>query len=225
MPASGYDPQTAINAMNTRPFIPQADIRLVKVTETSVSIEWTKATDRETAQNKMRYSVTWCVAPYSWDSRRQCTPRMADISSYTINNLKPETTYDIYIYTADEDGCEAMYKKLTVTTKARALSRNTSGTSGKNTAPYVLNKNVNVIRLGFDSVTVAWEKSNDRETPQNKMRYSVTWCEAPYTWDDRRRVVSRVPNMTSYTINGLKPETVYEMIIYTADEQGGRDHV
>lgn len=203
--------------MNTRPSIPNATIRLVKVSDTSVTIAWSKATDRETPQNKMRYSVTWCKAPYTWDNRRQCTPRMTDISSYTINNLLPQTTYDIYIYTADEVGAEALYSKLTVTTQAA----HTPSTPSKNTAPYILNKHVNVLRLSSTSITIAWDKSNDRETPQDKMRYSVTWCEAPYTWDERRHVISRVPNITSYTINGLTPETVYEIIIYTADEQGG----
>ena len=203
--------------MNTRPTLPNATIRLVKVTNSSVSIAWDKATDRETPQSKMRYSVTWCKAPYTWDSRRQCTPRMTDISSYTINQLSPGTTYDIIIYTADEVGCEQMYSKLTVTTQAAA----TPPPASQNTAPNVLNKQVQVLRLSYNSVTIAWNKSTDRETPQSKMRYSVTWCEAPYTWDSRRQCTPYLTDITSYTINGLNPETVYDIYVYTADERGG----
>ena len=102
---------------NTRPQIAVPELTIVSRTKNSISIRWTKATDKETPQSKLQYTVTWCVAPYKWDNNvRHIGEKRLDNSSYVITGLTPNTTYDIIVYVRDEYGAEGTYSITTVTT-------------------------------------------------------------------------------------------------------------
>ncbi len=51
---------------NTQPQIAIKDITIVSKTNNSITIRWNKATDKESPQSQLQYTVTWCVAPYKW---------------------------------------------------------------------------------------------------------------------------------------------------------------
>ena len=107
---------------NEGPKISNKEVTVGNVTANSVQLLWTKATDKETPQNKIRYSVTWCKPPYTWDDRRKSSGRIVDISSYTITGLEANTSYEIIIYVCDEVGCESTYNRITVKTALASTS-------------------------------------------------------------------------------------------------------
>ena len=53
---------------NTQPVVAVKDITIISKTKNSISIRWNKATDKESPQSQLLYTVTWCVAPYVWDN-------------------------------------------------------------------------------------------------------------------------------------------------------------
>ena len=66
------------------------------------------------------------------------------------------------------------------------------------------------------SIDLSWTHGSDETTPQDKLFYSVEYRKVGDTgwW------MPRVGNATSYTIEGLEPETEYEVIIGVYDESG-----
>lgn len=100
----------------SQPEISDKTIRVISSTSDSITIAWTKATDKVTPQNKLRYSPTWCKTPYVWDNKiRVCAPRQYDIDSYTIRGLEPGVSYDVILYVCNENGTENTYDRLTFT--------------------------------------------------------------------------------------------------------------
>lgn len=191
---------------NTQPQVPVKDVTIVSRSKNSISIRWNKATDKETPQSKLQYTVTWCVAPYVWDNKvRHIGEKKLDNTSYVITGLTPNTTYDIIIYVRDEGGWENTYAKTTVTTLP------------DNTAPNVPNKNVTISKINARSISLSWQKATDKETAQNELTYLVRWSPSPFN-SANCRSTGWMKNTTSYTITGLSPNTTYDIEVYAGDQ-------
>ena len=66
------------------------------------------------------------------------------------------------------------------------------------------------------SIDLSWTHGSDETTPRDKLFYIVQYRKV----GDTRWRVPRVGNATSYTIEGLEPETEYEVEINVYDESG-----
>lgn len=198
---------------NTQPKVAVKELTIVSKTKTSISIRWNKATDLETPQSKLLYTVTWCVAPYRWDNNiRRIGERKFDNNAYTITGLEPNTTYDIIVYVRDTDGYENTYAKTTVKTLPATLP---------NTAPTIPNKTVYFTKINSTTVEVSWQKATDKETAQRDLRYIVTWVPGPTYAIGNRKMSPYMTDVTSYRITGLYPGTQYMVKVYVYD---GKDH-
>ncbi len=194
---------------NTEPIISNKSITIVRKTTTSISIRWNRATDRETPQNRLLYTVTWCETPYVWDNKiRKIGERKYDNDSYTITGLKPDTSYDIIIYVRDENGTENVYKRTTV----RTLSDTAS-----NKAPVLPNRVVTIDKINTNSIQISWEKATDKETAQNELKYKVQWVMGPSYSNNEAKETVYMTNVNSYKITGLYPNTVYRIQIIVND--------
>lgn len=182
---------------NTQPQIAVKALTIVGKTKNSISIRWNKATDAETPQSQLLYTVTWCVAPYRWDnSVRKIGERKFDNSSYTITGLTPNTTYEIIVYVRDADGYENTYARTTVTTMPDSVP---------NTAPVISNKTVGFTKISANSVDILWQKATDKETAQKNLRYVVTWTPGPDYATSNRKQSAYMTDVNSYRITGLFP--------------------
>lgn len=196
---------------NTQPQIAVKALTIVGKTKNSISIRWNKATDAETPQSQLLYTVTWCVAPYRWDnSVRKIGERKFDNSSYTITGLTPNTTYEIIVYVRDADGYENTYARTTVTTMPDSVP---------NTAPVISNKTVGFTKISANSVDILWQKATDKETAQKNLRYVVTWTPGPDYATSNRKQSAYMTDVNSYRITGLFPNRTYLIRVYVYDGQ------
>lgn len=190
---------------NTQPVVANKTITIVSKTKNSISIRWTKATDAETAQRNLAYTVTWCVAPYVWDNNiRKIGEKKYDNDNYVITGLTPNTTYDIIIYVRDEGGWENTYNKITVTTPADEIP---------NTPPKIYNNEVTIRNKTSNSITLAWQKAVDNETAQKDLSYVITYQPQ----GEPRKQTSFSKDINSYTLSGLVPNTTYTIIVWVYD--------
>ncbi|WP_373735864.1 thiol-activated cytolysin family protein [Bacteroides heparinolyticus] len=195
--------------VNTQPIVAVKGITVTGKTKNSISIRWNKATDRESPQSQLLYTVTWCVAPYVWDNKvRKIGERKFDNSSYTITGLKPNTTYEIIVYVRDPDGFENTYARTKVTTLPDAVP---------NTAPYISNKVVVVNRINANSIELSWQKATDKETAQRDLRYVLTWTPGPAYDNSNRKQGPYLKDATGYKITGLFPDTSYRITVWVYD--------
>ena len=201
---------------NNQPQVPVKQLTIVSMSSTSISLRWTKATDVETPQSKLLYTVTWCKTPYVWDNNvRKIGERKYDNTSYVITGLTPNTSYDIILYVRDEGGYENTYARLTVTTPASSV------TVKDTDAPKVGSKSLRVTKKTSNSISIAWEKATDNYTAAEKIRYQVGLINV----DDPNRswkTVADAQNIGSYTFTGLKANTTYAFYVKAYDEAGNK---
>lgn len=188
---------------NQRPVIANREITVVSKTMNSVSIRWTQATDAETPQDKLLYTVTWCKAPYNYTDRK-IGERKSGNDQYTITGLEANTTYEIVIYVRDEGGYEHTYSTKSVTTALADIP---------NTAPVVTNKVVNIVGTTASSVSLSWQKATDNETAQKDLRYVITYKPEGGT----RKQTSYYTDISSYTLIGLSSNINYEVTVWAYD--------
>lgn len=188
---------------NQSPVIVNREITVVSKTMNSVSIRWTQATDVETPQNKLRYTVTWCKAPYNFTDRKIGEGKYGN-DQYTITGLEAGTTYDIVIYVRDEGGYEQTYSTKSVTTAVADIP---------NTAPVVSNRNVNIVGTTATSVSLSWQKATDNETAQKDLRYVITYKPEGGT----RKQTNFYTDISTYTLIGLSSNVNYEVIVWAYD--------
>ena len=201
---------------NNQPQVPVKQLTIVSMSSTSISLRWTKATDVETPQSKLLYTVTWCKTPYVWDNNvRKIGERKYDNTSYVITGLTPNTSYDIILYVRDEGGTENTYARLTVTTPASSV------TVSDTEAPKAGSRTLRVSNITGNSFTIQWEKATDNRTAAEKIRYQVGLINV----DDPNRswkTVADKQNISSYTFTGLKPNTTYAVYVKAYDEAGNK---
>ena len=100
---------------NNPPVLPNRVVTIDKINTNSIQISWEKATDKETAQNQLKYKVKWMIGPsYSNDEAKK-TGYMTNVNSYKITGLYPNTDYKIQVYVSD-GVTTSMYNALYVTT-------------------------------------------------------------------------------------------------------------
>lgn len=100
---------------NNPPVLPNRVVTIDKINTNSIQISWEKATDKETAQNQLKYKVKWMIGPsYSNDEAKE-TGYMTNVNSYKITGLYPNTDYKIQVYVSD-GVTTSMYNALYVTT-------------------------------------------------------------------------------------------------------------
>ncbi|MBP5397888.1 MAG: fibronectin type III domain-containing protein [Bacteroidales bacterium] len=85
-----------------------------------------------------------------------------------------------------------------------------------NEAPTIANKIITLSRINARSLEITWEKAVDRETPQDKLQYVVSWSPFPYEASAAKRSNPMV-DTTLYRITGLLPMTAYEIRIFVFD--------
>lgn len=194
---------------NSQPQVPNPTLTIVSLTKNSVSLRWNKATDLETPQSKLRYTVTWCVKPYVWDNNvRKIGEAKYDNTSYTITGLTPNTTYEIILYVRDEGGYENTYARTTITTPPDTVV---------DSAPTIPNKVVSITRINTTSLEISWQKATDKETAQKNLRYVVTWTPGPDYATSNRKQSAYMTDTTTYKITGLLPDQSYRISVYVYD--------
>jgi len=90
-----------------------------------------------------------------------------------------------------------------------------------NTHPIIADTKLTIVSRTATTISLRWKKATDKETPANRLMYTVTWCVAPYVWDNNvRKIGERKIDNDNYVITGLQPSTTYEIIVYVRDEDG-----
>lgn len=93
------------------------------VTENSIALSWTHASDNITPKNKLYYVVEYKMT----DESGWAMHYIGNATSYNITGLKPDTEYQVQLRVLDESGNYTRYSKQTVTTKAEAYALKIGG--------------------------------------------------------------------------------------------------
>ena len=89
-----------------------------KVTDSSIALTWTPATDNDTPQEDLSYSVEY---QKEGDDGWEMTPLTKNLTSYVIEGLDPASNYRVDVRVEDMSGNYKRYGEVGVTTRAAQI--------------------------------------------------------------------------------------------------------
>lgn len=96
-----------------------------KVTDSSIALTWTPATDNDTPQEDLSYSVEY---QKEGDDGWEMTPLTKNLTSYVIEGLDPASNYRVDVRVEDMSGNYKRYGEVSVTTKKEDFGLMIAGT-------------------------------------------------------------------------------------------------
>jgi len=194
------------------------------VAETSLTLNWTSATDNITAAANLQYKVVQSAAnniDTVADAETNGTPVQdwtANITTTPVTGLVHNTTYYFNVIVRDEALNKAVYATVSESTLADSTSP-TPGGSGILTFSGV----------GSTSITVDWTKATDDFSAQANLDYIVYYSTSnniatvANAEGNGTAVGSYVADIATKPVTGLTPSSTYYFNVIVRDEAGNRE--
>ena len=96
-----------------------------QITDSSIALTWTPATDNDTPQKDLSYSVEY---QKEGDDGWEMTPLTKNLTSYVIEGLDPASNYRVDVRVEDMSGNYKRYGEVSVTTKKEDFGLMIAGT-------------------------------------------------------------------------------------------------
>jgi len=168
---------------------PPGNLRVLAVTSDSISVAWDD-TPTETS-----YTVRWRQSQVgSWQGQAALAQ---DTTSYTVQDLQPETEYLIQVEATGPGGTAA----------AGPISATTHG------VPPPAATNLQVTGATDSSISLSWQDNATNETGyrvEHRLQGAPSWTQGPNLPADT----------TSHTVTGLQPNTAYELRVVAFNSWG-----
>ena len=194
-----YNTVSVITKDNVPPTISRFTIDTSSITENSVSLEWTPASDNKTEDSKLAYRVLQNV---SGDWRLLKT--LYGQNKYTVTGLEPGKQYTFKVAVHDTAGNEKSYNSVSVNTADK-------------TKPTINNKALGISNITHDSFSLTWAAASDNVSKHSEIRYKIYLREVGTTgWT----AVKDARGYTSHQVTGLKPYTQYSVFVRAIDGDG-----
>ena len=169
-------------------------VSVTNVTSSSLTLNWTKASDNQSPQGTLRYYVYQKQGASGTYGDPLNPGGTLDISSRNVTGLAPNTLYYFRVVVADQDGNTAMYQEISRTTNKPAL---TGTVTINNTSP----------RVG-DTLTLSVAGSNATGT-------------MTYEWNST--LFDGIGGASTYTVQESDLGEQIRVFVYTTDQAGQID--
>ena len=199
-----------LTADTQAPTVSNKTIKVTRITQTSIAIQWEPATDNQTAAKDIRYQVWFTQSSEPW----RLVKDAKGITSHSFTGLKKGTTYAFYIKATDEAGNSLQYPLDNGCMAAKTLEA-----KADTNAPTVLSKKLDVVKVTENSISIQWEKAKDDLTLAKEIRYVVGLTEADNA-DDPWHIVDEAKDICEFTFKNLKANTKYAFYVMAFDEAG-----
>jgi len=199
--------------------LPNTTITKTSTTITSVAVSWNTGIDNITASSGLQYQVRYSTSNnISTIANFEANGTLAmdytaNVSSYTITSLVPNTTYYVNVAVKDAAGNKTLYTSLSTMTDADLIAP-TVGGSGAITAS----------NASITSVQLNWTAATDNYSTGSNITYAVYYS----TSNNISTVANAVANgtkaldytasTTSYTVTSLIPNTTYYFNVLVKDQ-------
>ena len=200
-----------LTADTQAPTVSNKTIKVTRITQTSIAIQWNPATDNQTAAKDIRYVVGLTEADNA-DDPWHIVDEAKDICEFTFKNLKAGTVYAFYVMAFDEAGNMTQYPLYNGSMSAKT-------NAGDTQAPTAENRTITVLEASGNQIIIRWKPATDNVTAAKDIRYQV-WFKQSNTPSEPWRLVKEGKNITTCTFTGLKNKTKYAFFVKAFDEAG-----
>jgi hypothetical protein len=186
---------------------------ITSITQTSMILSWSPATDNVTPQNKIQYLVYMATTSGGQNFMVPSFTTSLGATSFTVTGLSPNTTYYFVVRAMDEVG-------------------NTDGNmvegSGKTLAPPdptppTFGGLESATALSSTEIGLQWSAATDNVTPSSNIVYLVYMAITSGGQNFATPSATTAPGATTHTITGLSPNTMYYFVVRARDEAGNTD--
>jgi hypothetical protein len=190
------------------------------ITETSMVLSWSPATDNVTPQNRIQYliymalgSEALSIQEFDFSSPSFTTPLGA--TSYTVTGLNPGTAYKYNVQAMDEVGNkDGNTKQMEATTLVPPDT---------DTNPPTFDGLESASALSSTEVGLQWSDATDAVTPSSEIVYLIYMAMVSGGQDFNTPTATTGPGETTYTVTGLSPETMSCYVVRARDNAGNTD--
>ena len=123
-----------LTADTQAPTVSNKTIKVTRITQTSIAIQWEPATDNVTAAKDIRYQVWFKPPSEPW----RLVKDAKGITSHSFTGLKKGTTYAFYIKATDEAGNSLQYPLYNGSISAKTNAGDTQAPTAENRTITVL---------------------------------------------------------------------------------------
>lgn len=192
-------------------------ITTASVTSTSLTLNWTAATDNRSAVGALQYlvyqSATNTISTVA-DTEAHGTPLgsfAAGLTTKPVTGLSPSTTYYYNVIVKDELGNKSVY------------ASKTQVTTGDTTAPTATNYTITSSAVMPSTLTLTWTRATDDLTPAANLQYEVrrsasnNITTAPLIESNGTIVCAYAANANTCNVTGLVAGTTYYFNVIVKD--------
>ncbi|QUI24801.1 fibronectin type III domain-containing protein [Vallitalea pronyensis] len=192
---------------------------------TSLTLNWTKATDNKSASTALTYQAYYSISNNLntvSNTETNGTPigtASADIATIDVTGLNEDTTYYFNVIVTDEAGNKSMYTSFSQKTN---LSPDT-------TAPVAGNSGtITGSNVGANGLTLNWTKATDNRSLATALTYQVYYSTSnnidtvANVTTNGTPFASAVPDIASVDVTGLNSDATYYFNVLVKDEAGNQ---
>ena len=211
----GTPVSVAITMVSADPFPPvfAGLSSITDITQTSMVLSWSPATDNVTPQYKIQYLIYMALSSeeFNFSSPSFTTPQGA--TSYTVTGLNPDTSYKYVVRAMDEIG--------NVDSNMVEMEATTLQTPDTN--PPTFGGLESATALSPTEVGLQWSAATDDRTPSEDIVYLIYMAMISGGQDFNTPSATTSPGATTYTLAGLSPETMYCSVVRARDGAGNTE--
>jgi hypothetical protein len=218
---TAYAMKQVITLDVTAPVVSDGTIGTTGLTDTDVTLNWTKATDAVSTQGALQYQV-YQSSSNNLDTVANIETNgsvigsyTTDIGTYSVTGLTEGTTYYFNIIVKDEAGNKSAFATKQVITSDV-------------TAPVVLDGTLSTSDITAAGATLNWTKATDAVSTESGLQYQV-YQSGSNNLDTVANIEahgvavgSYTANIGTYSVTGLTESTTYYFNVVVKDEAGNK---
>ncbi len=186
---------------------------ITSITDTSMTLSWSPATDNITSQDRMQYIVYMSTTSGGENFSLPSFTTSAGVTSFSVTGLSPSTTYYFVVRAKDEAG---NIDTNTVEKFATTLS------PPDTTAP-TFGGLVSATAASSTGISLTWNPATDNVTASSNIVYLIYMSTTSGGENFAIPSFTTSAGATSFTVAGLNSSTTYYFVVRAKDEAGNID--
>ncbi|MDL2241267.1 hypothetical protein LJC69_06540, partial [Bacteroidales bacterium OttesenSCG-928-K22] len=205
------------------PLVPNSNIIIDELTETSVKLSWYSAIDNRTSCKNLKYKIYYKTGG-SCGSNISCWETTADGNSGYINGITGADTNTLYSHTIS--GLNLLNNtEFNIVVEDAEGNKSTYLSTfveyGDIHAPQPTTSSMTTGTITENSIQMSWGKFIDNVTPQNQLRYKPWYFKA----GGAEQSVGWHTDIDTWTFTDLEPNTEYHFGVTVCDAAGNWDGI
>ncbi|MCZ6692008.1 MAG: Ig-like domain-containing protein [Planctomycetota bacterium] len=185
----------------------------IALTDTSIELRWTAATDDRDPQSAIIYNVYMATGPGAQNFGVPDATTAPSAVLHLMGGLQPLTTYFFVVRAEDTSGNE----------EANAVEVSATTLATPDTMAPLFGGVTTAMELSETSIDLSWTEAMDDTDPQSAIVYNIYMALSPGGQNFGVPDDTSLPGVASHIVSGLQSFTTYYFVVRSQDTSGNED--